>query len=211
MNIINILIAEVFDKISFTEYYFTRCIIYNFVIIIFMMIIPHLELKWKLLTRIFKKKWRAADAFAYLFINIGSARFYYFVECVLTQEKFILDSKLLMAFALIGSIFIIIGSYLIVSGFKLLGLRGMYFGDHFGYVLPHKIEKFPYDQLEDPQYFGIKLVYFGISIAYVCPAGLILSLILLLSTQLSLEVERRKLMIFYPNSNPNSPIKTKND
>lgn len=189
------------NRINFTETYFLSCLIFNFIATLFLVIVPHLELKWNLLTKLFSKKWRAADGYAYFLIHLATLRFYNFFECVITQEKIILPTYYLFILACIGSLLIVFGSYLLVSGFRLLGLRGMYFGDHFGYVFPEKIHEFPYNKFSDPQYFGINLIYFGISIAYASPSGIILSLILYLCNQITFQVEKRKLNLFYPEHN----------
>lgn len=187
-----------FQKIDIWEREFMYCVFMTLFSSLFFTVLPHLEYKWKLLTKVFKTQTRAADALAFLMINIASYRFYSFIECIFNQEKIILNSGWLMFLSAIGAFLILSGSILILTSFKHLGLRGMYFGDHFGFKLKKKISQFPYDKIETPQYTGEKMIYIGIALAYASPAGLCLTINFFLCTEIIFQVEKRKLNIFYP-------------
>lgn len=198
MAVLNNNFGFLLDKIDVWEREFLYCVFMTWFSSLFFTLLPHLEYKWKLLTKIFKTQTRAADALAFLMINIASYRFYSFVECILNQEKILLNSGWLIGLSFMGAILIIAGSILILTSFKHLGLRGMYFGDHFGFKLKKKINQFPYDKIETPQYTGEKLIYVGIALAYASPAGIFLTINFFLCTEIIFQVEKRKLDIFYP-------------
>jgi phosphatidylethanolamine/phosphatidyl-N-methylethanolamine N-methyltransferase len=189
---------EYFANIDFHEKEFLSCIFLTWISSILYTILPHIQFKWKVLTKIFLNNSRAVDAFAFIMIQIASYRFYAFIECIFVQKKISLSNNLYILLLFIGITLVISGFILIILGFRLLGLRGMYFGDHFGFKLKGKLHSFPYDVFSNPQYTGMKFIYFGIAICFASPSGLFLAFNIMLAKEIVFEVEKRKLKILYP-------------
>jgi len=90
------------------------------------------------------------------------------------------------------------GLVLVVFSFYRLGLRGMYFGDHFGFLFKEKITSFPYNYFPNAQYVGTTWFFVGFSIAFHSVAGIFMSLFIYMLYQILNVIESRKLVIFYP-------------
>lgn len=194
--------SDTSNIINLTESFFLKYFFYNLLTIICLTLLSHIELKYKLLSTFFKKSWRAADFFAFLLINLETLRFIYFIESIIKQEKLLLNSTLSFSLSISGFMLLLLGLVLLFTSFRHLGLRGMYFGDHFGYKLPRYINTFPYDIVDHPQYIGVILIYLGFSIWFISPIGVLMSIIQILSKVCLYKFESTKLEIFYPETFP---------
>jgi len=107
-------------------------------------------------------------------------------------------------FYILGALCLAAGTVLILASFYRLGLRGLYFGDHFGFLFKEKVTSFPYDILDSPQYVGTCLAHFGLSFCYRSPTGVLFTLFYMLCYWILNQVEGRKLKIFYPPTKSDS-------
>ena len=185
-------------------------IFYIFLNLLSWLIIPHIEFKYKVFTKLLKgQSDRAADFVAYFMIYIGTIRNYYMDESV--KNNIILDLGIFnYPSYLIGGIMVILGGSLVIGSFYRLGLRGLYFGDHFGFFFKEKVTAFPYDMFESPQYVGTIMIHFGFGFCYRSATGFLFALLYMLCYIILDRIEEQKLKIFYPviNKENESEIKS---
>ena len=184
--------------INFFDSQLWIAISYIFLNLMSWLIIPYLEFKHKIISKILNgQRERAADFVAYFMIYIGTVRNYYMDESI--KNNIIIDLGVFnFPLFLIGGIMVIVGSLLVLASFYRLGLRGLYFGDHFGFVFNEKITAFPYDTFDSPQYVGTVMLHFGFGFTYRSPTGFLFSFLYMLCYYILNKVEEQKLKIFYP-------------
>jgi phosphatidylethanolamine N-methyltransferase len=192
------------DYIDFTESNFQLAILYSFLCFILWILIPHLEFKYKFLSRFTNgDQEKACDFLSYFLIYTGTMRNHAINEMI-NKNKVIGYGIYEIPLQIIAYSLITFGSTLVVFSFYRLGLRGMYFGDHFGFLLKEKIISFPYNHFPNAQYVGTTWLLIGFSIAYHSPAGMFISLLVNILYQVLNLVESKKLEIFYPKNNTTS-------
>ncbi|KAK6344499.1 Phosphatidyl-N-methylethanolamine N-methyltransferase [Orbilia brochopaga] len=67
------------------------------------------------------------------------------------------------------------GNILVISSMWALGLTGTYLGDYFGILMDHKVESFPFNVTSAPMYYGSTLSFLGTAIWFGKPAGVLLT------------------------------------
>lgn len=184
--------------IDFTEYRFFEAVAYSFLCFLGWVILPHLEFKYKLLSRLTNgNQGMANDFLTYFLIYTGCMRNFAFNEAM-NNNKHIEYGVWQPLAILLGYAMVLIGGGLVTLSFYRLGLRGMYFGDHFGFLFKEKITAFPYNYIDNPQYVGTTILFSGASIAHGSAAGLFITLLVNVLYKILFIVESRKLSIFYP-------------
>jgi phosphatidylethanolamine N-methyltransferase len=199
---INFLKMHMLPLINAIDKDFIYCIILSTISAIFCSLIPHLQYKYKILSKITSDDYgKAADLLAFTLIHIGTLRNYSFIECVYLNDSLNLDFYSIIFLRILGVVLFLIGAVLVVKSFHRLGLRGMYFGDHFGFLFVEKINTFPYNYFENPQYIGSLICHLGLSLAFRSTHGLILTLFIYLCNKfVFLFYEEKKLKVFYPEN-----------
>lgn len=194
-------VAQFFkDYINFEEKNFVDTTLLTILVTLMWSLLPHLEYKYKLISKLSGDSARAADFLAFFLINLGSFKNYSFIEAAIENKVFHFG-KHNMIFTVTGCILVLAGIVLTMLSFKKLGLRGMYFGDHFGFVFNNKITNFPYNYMENPHYIGCKLILFGISFMFRSPAAFVLSILNVIFYQVVFRLfEKKKLKEIYSNS-----------
>ncbi len=184
--------------INFTEERFIDTILHTVFCAVIWTILLHLQFKYNLLTRLVGNDGgKAADFLAYIIIYSGCTRNYAFSEALTNNHKFHLGLWDYLIIG-IGYSLIVFGLVLIAFSFYRLGLRGMYFGDHFGFLFKEKVISFPYNIFENPQYIGSCSFFYGMALSHLSPAGICLSLLINSSYYVLNYFESKKLAIFYP-------------
>ncbi len=198
------MILDIISKyINFREPNFEKALAYSFLCFLLWVLLPHLEFKYKLLSRLIgHNQGRALDFLAYFLIYVGTIRNHAFNEAVnhnikISYGMFEIPIQI-MCFAAMA-----FGLTLIAFSFYRLGMTNMYFGDHFGFLFKEKITTFPYNYFENPQYVGTTWFFMGFSICFHSPTGLFLTFVVYILYMILNVVEARKLKVFYPDS----PIK----
>ena len=165
-------------------------------------LLPHLQYKYKLLSRMTNGDMkRAADFLALILIHMGTFKNYAFFEALFNNESFSVDQWYYFSIMPLGGIFILAGGILVIFSFKKLGLRGMYFGDHFGFLLDKRVNEFPYNYLQNPQYVGTNMVYLGLSLLTRSFTGIVLTGFVIFMYEIFwLFMESKKLNEFYPDA-----------
>jgi len=139
-------------------------------------ILPHLQHKHKIISWFFSdNKEISADFLAFLLIHIGTFRNFAFFESLLSNKRLDFGEYNIIS-TLIGVVLLCVGSIFWITALMKLGLRGSYFGDHFGFVFTKKVDSFPFNVLENPQYNGSKLFLLGQSIIMRSVTGCLLTL-----------------------------------
>ncbi|KAK6542156.1 Phosphatidyl-N-methylethanolamine N-methyltransferase [Orbilia ellipsospora] len=67
------------------------------------------------------------------------------------------------------------GNILVITSMWALGLTGTYLGDYFGILMDHKVESFPFNVTSAPMYYGSTMSFLGTAIWFGKPAGLLLT------------------------------------
>ena len=200
-HITDVILTYLINLFQSQDKSFVYSLIFSSISALFCSLIPHLQYKYKLISKLTTDDYgKGADLLAFILIYIGTYRNYSFIECVYNSETISLPLHLSYLLTLVGGLLILIGWILIISSFHKLGLRGMYFGDHFGFLFRDRINSFPYNYFENPVYIGSFCCYFGFSLSLKSVPGLILTLFILLCNQIVfLFNEKKKLKVFYPN------------
>ena len=173
----------IMDYINYRESQFLIAIAYIFFNLLSWLVIPHMEFKYKTFSKLLKGQTeRAADFVAYFMIYIGTIRNYYMDEAI--KNNIILDLGIInYPCFVIGGVMATIGTLLVLASFYRLGLRGLYFGDHFGFFFKEKVTVFPYDTFDSPQYVGTIMLHFGFGFCYRSPTGFLFAFYTCYATQ----------------------------
>lgn len=184
--------------IDVTEYNFLWSVFYAFLNFALWMLVPHLEFKYKILSRFMNKNQeKACDFLSFILIHTGALRNLCFNEAI--NKGLILSyGNLNLPIEVIGAIMAIVGSIIVTLTFYRMGIRGMYFGDHFGFFFKEKISAFPFSHLDNPQYVGTTTFFLGCSLYYHSPAGLALTILTYVLYMILNIFESKKLAVFYP-------------
>lgn len=89
-----------------------------------------------------------------------------------------------------GYFLIVLGSSLNLCSLCSLGIKGAYFGEFFGFLLPRKLQSFPFNIVEHDFYVGSVLLYLGLALVNASQAGLILTFLLAVVYRISYLYER---------------------
>ena len=142
-------------------------------------------------TRIFTKILGKNAFYVYAIYLIGSA----LIRDHIIQNALITDSRSFSKVPMLESVPIGLGIVLFLIGIalnlwtlKALGIKGMYNGDSFGYLMTSPVNTGPFQYFSDPQYFGTTLSLLGSAIYYQSINGLILTGILYAVFWISVEL-----------------------
>lgn len=200
MELIKIYLLE---NIDFTEQNFIQAIAYSTLCFLLWVILPHLEFKFKLMSKITGgNEEKACDFLSYFLIYTGTIRNQAINEAI-NKNKTMSYGDFEIPMQIISYSMMGFGLILVVFSFYRLGLRGMYFGDHFGFLFKEKITNFPYNYFPNAQYVGTTWSFIGFSLAFHSLCGIFISLFVYFLYQILNVVESRKLEIFYPPANEN--------
>jgi methylene-fatty-acyl-phospholipid synthase len=204
---LNAQLSTITQLIDFSERRFIDTILYSVLCMFLWTVLPHLQFKFNLLSRLVGNDYgKAADFLAYIIIYSGCSRNYAFSEAINNNYKIDFGAWNYLILP-IGYILIIFGLVIVAFSFYRLGLRGMYFGDHFGFLFKEKIVSFPYNIFENAQYVGTCCFFTGLSITHLSPAGLFLTLFINVTYSFLNYFESSKLAIFYPSTDNDSKTK----
>jgi phosphatidylethanolamine N-methyltransferase len=194
---------EVQKYIDFTESKFIEANIYSVLCFALWVILPHLQFRYKLLSRfVGNDEEKACDFLSYFLIYTGTIRNHAINEAINNNIHInygIWEYPIL----LLSTVLMIFGLVLVSFSFYRLGLRGMYFGDHFGFLFKEKIIQFPYNYFDNAQYVGTTAFFIGYSLFFHSPAGIFITILINLLYKVLTFVENRKLKIFYPDTKEN--------
>ena len=101
-----------------------------------------------------------------------------------TLPSLVHGSAQLVAYALLAT-----GNLLVLSSMWALGITGTYLGDYFGILMDEPVTSFPFNVTGAPMYYGSTLSFLGTAILYGKPAGIALTLEVLVVYLIALRFE----------------------
>jgi phosphatidylethanolamine/phosphatidyl-N-methylethanolamine N-methyltransferase len=90
----------------------------------------------------------------------------------------------LAAYALIAG-----GNILVLTSMWALGVTGTYLGDYFGILMDEMVTGFPFNVTGAPMYYGSTMSFLGSALLYNKPAGVLLSVEVLVVYLIALQFE----------------------
>ena len=90
---------------------------------------------------------------------------------------------------LIAYSLLVIGNTLVLSSMWALGITGTYLGDYFGILMDEPVTSFPFNITSAPMYYGSTLSFLGTAILYGKPAGVLLTVEVLVVYLIALRFE----------------------
>ncbi|WFC97898.1 hypothetical protein MYAM1_000620 [Malassezia yamatoensis] len=81
------------------------------------------------------------------------------------------------------------GNVLVFSSMWTLGVTGTYLGDYFGILMDSMVTGFPFNVVADPMYWGSSANFVAVALWYEKPAGLLLSLVVIITYAVALRFE----------------------
>jgi methylene-fatty-acyl-phospholipid synthase len=199
------------ENIIFEGKHIREVIIYSILSVLVWGLFPHLQYKYKIISKFFNNNMeKAADFLALLLIHIGTFRNYAFTETIFNNKRFDFGDLNIIS-SIVGLSILLFGSLLWITSLLKLGLRGSYFGDHFGFIFKKRIQSFPFNILENPQYSGSKLFLLGQSILFRSLTGLFMTItISLLYSFLFFVFEKKNLKKIYNKNHDNNKVIAQN-
>lgn len=89
----------------------------------------------------------------------------------------------------LGALLVLQGGVLVLSSMWALGVTGTYLGDYFGILMDDIVTAFPFSVTANPMYYGSFISFVGTSLWYGKPAGLVLSVQVLVCYLIALRFE----------------------
>jgi methylene-fatty-acyl-phospholipid synthase len=187
-----------------SESNFLWAVFYAFLNFALWMLLPHFEFKYNLISKFTNgDKGKANDFLTFLLIQTGALRNLAFNEAMSQSIKINYGEMNLLLEGL-GIVLVVAGFILVIITFYRMGMRGMYFGDHFGFFFKEKINAFPFSHLDNPQYIGTTAFFLGCALYYHSAAGAIITALTYVLYMVLNVVESKKLEVFYPSSDNKS-------
>jgi phosphatidylethanolamine N-methyltransferase len=186
------------EHINITEQNFMFAVGYSFLCFLSWIILPELQFRYKLLSKLTAgDQGIACDFLAYFLIYTGTLRNKAINDAIASSGSLNYGIFEIPVLA-ISYIMFLFGLMLVAMSFYRLGMRGMYFGDHFGFLFKEKITQFPYNYFPNAQYVGTTSSLIGYSLAQHSLVGILIAFIIYILYEILNIVEFRKLKIFYP-------------
>ena len=145
-------------------------------------VIPRLEYYKKFVSKLFGSRDIGLYVWSAIVFSLGISRNLLFKFVVDEQKKLDLPNTYI---DVIGYISYTIGMILVVGSSIRLGIIGTYNGDAFGILFPSKITGFPFNITSSPMYDGSTLNFLGHSLLHRSPVGVILTIWVYITYQLS--------------------------
>ncbi|PWN45920.1 putative OPI3-methylene-fatty-acyl-phospholipid synthase [Ceraceosorus guamensis] len=79
-----------------------------------------------------------------------------------------------------GAAIFAVGQVFVITSMWALGVTGTYLGDYFGILMPSIVTGFPFNVVADPMYVGSSMCFFGVALWFGKPAGVILSVLVVI-------------------------------
>jgi phosphatidylethanolamine/phosphatidyl-N-methylethanolamine N-methyltransferase len=81
------------------------------------------------------------------------------------------------------------GNLLVLSSMWALGVTGTYLGDYFGILMDEMVTGFPFNVTDAPMYYGSTMSFLGTAIWFGKPAGILLTVEVLIVYLIALRFE----------------------
>ena len=97
------------------------------------------------------------------------------------------------------------GMLFVLSSMWALGITGTFLGDYFGILMDHKVTNFPFNVIADPMYWGSAANFVAVSLWYGKPAGLLLSVLVIVVYKVALLFEGPFTEMIYREASKKKP------
>ncbi len=183
------LLSQVISHIDFSEPRFYDAIWLTIFNIAIGIVMPQLEYHFKLTTKIAGgNPDRGNDGLAYLFITIDTFRRIAFIDAVFNSKKLDFGGNYIVFNYLLMFLGIYVGIYGFVLFFKAfcrLGMKGAFYGDHFGFLFDQgKLTEYPFSKFTNPMTTGNCLMYLGSALFARSMSGLFVGGLMFLTYEL---------------------------
>lgn len=84
---------------------------------------------------------------------------------------------------------LVAGNTLVISSMWALGVTGTYLGDYFGILMDSMVTGFPFNVTDAPMYYGSTMSFLGTAILFGKPAGILLTVEVLVVYLIALRFE----------------------
>lgn len=147
-----------------------------------------LEYHHKLLTKLAGGNSRAACyALAVTIFSLGIFRDVLYERALRAQPSHpLLETGLARAVAVV---LLVAGNTLVLTSMYALGVTGTYLGDYFGMLMDEMVTGFPFSVCGAPMYYGSTLSFLGTAIWFGKPAGVLLTVEVLVVYLIALRFE----------------------
>ncbi|BFZ59779.1 Phosphatidyl-N-methylethanolamine N-methyltransferase [Saitoella coloradoensis] len=81
------------------------------------------------------------------------------------------------------------GNILVLTSMYALGVTGTYLGDYFGILMDARVTGFPFNVTDNPMYWGSAMSFLGTALWYGKPAGVVLSVVVVVMYKIALAFE----------------------
>ncbi|GAB1315915.1 Phosphatidyl-N-methylethanolamine N-methyltransferase [Madurella fahalii] len=151
-------------------------------------IVARREYRTKFLTRLFGGNAQTACyALAATIFSIGVVRDFLYERALRDQPSHpALEGPLVTyaAYALLA-----LGNILVISSTWQLGITGTFLGDYFGILMDSMVTGFPFNITNAPMYYGSTMSFLGSALLYGKPAGILLTLHVLVVYLVAIQFE----------------------
>ncbi|KAL2755975.1 hypothetical protein ACRALDRAFT_1042970 [Sodiomyces alcalophilus JCM 7366] len=155
---------------------------------LFWNIVARQEYHNKVLTRLFGGRSQAACyALAVTIFSLGLFRDYLYERALRHQPSHPLletDAANYAGYALLAA-----GNVLVISSTYRLGITGTFLGDYFGILMDNIVTGFPFNVTDAPMYHGSTMSFLGTALLYGKPAGVLMSIWVLVIYTIALTYE----------------------
>ncbi|KAI5808961.1 phospholipid methyltransferase-domain-containing protein [Peziza echinospora] len=142
----------------------------------------------KAITKIFLGNSRyGCYALAVAIFSLGILRDWLY-EGALRQQPTLVELDILPVKVLAGVLFAA-GNVLVLTSMWALGFTGTYLGDYFGILMDSKVTGFPFNVTDAPMYYGSTLSFLATALYFAKPAGILLTLEVLVVYLVALRFE----------------------
>ncbi|KFA47782.1 hypothetical protein S40293_09035 [Stachybotrys chartarum IBT 40293] len=155
---------------------------------LFWNIVARQEYHNKILTRLFGgRPYPACYALAATIFSLGMLRDYLFKTAITDQPS---HPVLLSPYSeAAGWILLFYGNLFVISSTWMLGITGTFLGDYFGILMDEMVTGFPFNVVSAPMYVGSSMNFLGTSLLYGKPAGIFLTIEVILVYLVALRYE----------------------
>lgn len=146
------------------------------------------EHRTRFLTRLFRGNAQAACyALAVAIFSLGLVRDFLYERALRDQPSHPAlegPAATYAAYALLA-----VGNILVISSTWQLGITGTFLGDYFGILMDDIVTGFPFNITSAPMYYGSTMSFLGSALLYGKPAGILLSMHVLLVYLVAIQFE----------------------
>ncbi|KAK4131008.1 phospholipid methyltransferase [Trichocladium antarcticum] len=150
-------------------------------------IVARREYRTRFLTRFFGSSRAACYALAVSIFSLGLLRDFLYERALRAQPTHpALENPLVTyaAYALLAA-----GNILVISSTWQLGITGTFLGDYCGILMDKMVTGFPFNITNAPMYYGSTMSFLGTALLYGKPAGILLTLHVLVVYLVAIQFE----------------------